>query len=198
MLTCPFISVAEHLGLPPTATCAALNLWNSVAISSIEDASKPEDLVALQTFTGTPDESWFYVVSDAIEIRGGRVIPVMLDAINSAHLGDAGKVSESLCALAECLRELEVLLGRMYEKCSPEVFYHDIRRFIAGSNSISGDSLPEGVFYDEGQGKGSWRKYSGGSNAQSSLIPFFDIVLGVHHRPTGQSITSDENGFMKV
>ncbi|KAJ5472056.1 Indoleamine 2-3-dioxygenase [Penicillium diatomitis] len=30
-----------------------------------------------------------------------------------------------------------------------------------------------------------YRQYGGGSNAQSSLIQFFDIVLGVEHRPTG-------------
>ena len=28
-------------------------------------------------------------------------------------------------------------------------------------------------------------QYSGGSNAQSSIIQFFDLVLGVEHRPTG-------------
>lgn len=43
--------------------------------------------------------------------------------------------------------------------------------------------LPRGVFYDEGDGNGEWRHNSGGSNAQSSLIQFFDVVLGVEHGP---------------
>lgn len=46
--------------------------------------------------------------------------------------------------------------------------------------------LPDGVIYEEGTGSEQFRKYSGGSNAQSSLIQFFDIVLGIEHRPTGE------------
>lgn len=45
--------------------------------------------------------------------------------------------------------------------------------------------LPKGVFYDDGSQNATWRQYGGGSNAQSSMIQFFDIVLGVEHRPTG-------------
>lgn len=54
--------------------------------------------------------------------------------------------------------------------------------------------LPRGLFYDDGtggEGESGYREYGGGSNAQSSLIQFFDIVLGVEHRPTGQKPPSD-------
>jgi indoleamine 2,3-dioxygenase len=163
-----------------------------------DDVSNPENLVALQTFTGTPDEVWFYVVSDALEARGGSMIPVMLEAMESAQTGDTGKVSEALCALAERLKELEALLGRMYEKCDPNVFYNDIRPWIAGSKNASAAGLPKGVFYDESEGRGSWRQLSGASNAQSSLIPFFDIVLGVKQHATGQQMNTKDNLFMKV
>lgn len=55
--------------------------------------------------------------------------------------------------------------------------------------------LPQGVFYDEGDGKGEWRQFRGGSNGQSSLIQFFDIILGVDHNShgsTGQKSYHDE------
>jgi indoleamine 2,3-dioxygenase len=190
--------VSAHLGLPPVATCAALILWNFALLSPNDDVSDPDNLFALQTFTGTPDESWFYVVSDAMEARGGRMIPVMLGAVESAQVDDACKVSQALCALTECLTELEVLLGRMYEKCNPDVFYNKIRPILAGSKNASAAGLPNGVFYDEGEGKGKWRQLSGASNAQSSLIPFFDIVLGVDHHPTGQAKTTEKNSFMQA
>jgi indoleamine 2,3-dioxygenase len=48
--------------------------------------------------------------------------------------------------------------------------------------------LPHGVIYDDGSGTQTYRQYSGGSNAQSSLNQFFDIVLGVEHRPTGERL----------
>jgi indoleamine 2,3-dioxygenase len=47
--------------------------------------------------------------------------------------------------------------------------------------------LPHGVVYDDGTGAGVYRQYSGGSNAQSSLMQFFDLVLGVEHHPAGDS-----------
>jgi len=113
------------------------------------------------------------------------MIPIMLGAIASAQAGDAGKVSQALSALPECLDELAVLLHQMYEKCSPNVFCNEIRPWLAGSKNATAAGLPKGVFYDEGESRGSWLQTSGASNAQSSLIPFFDIVLGVEHHATG-------------
>ncbi|KAJ5511468.1 Indoleamine 2-3-dioxygenase [Penicillium expansum] len=51
--------------------------------------------------------------------------------------------------------------------------------------------LPNGLLYDDGHNP-EYRQYGGGSNAQSSLIQFFDIVLGVEHRPTGTSRTDKD------
>ncbi|RAL65699.1 hypothetical protein DID88_005367 [Monilinia fructigena] len=42
----------------------------------------------------------------------------------------------------------------------------------------------EGRIYDEGEGKGEWRQYNGGSNAQSSLMQFWECSVGVKHVPT--------------
>jgi indoleamine 2,3-dioxygenase len=94
-ISCPFISVSGYLGLPPIATYAALNLWNFAPLSPSDDLSQPDSLATLHTFTSTPDESWFYAISNVIEARGGSMIPVMLGAMNSARANDTHKVSES-------------------------------------------------------------------------------------------------------
>jgi indoleamine 2,3-dioxygenase len=67
------------------------------------------------------------------------------------------------------------------------VFYHRVRPFLAGSKNMGDAGLPNGVMFDTGNGSTEYRQYGGGSNAQSSLIQFFDIVLGIEHRPTGVS-----------
>ena len=167
------------------ATYAAVCLWNFKPLFEDEDIDNLENLSTLTTFTGSLDESWFYLVSVAIEARSGPIIPLMLDAMAAVRARDSHTVTICLQSFAERLDELGSLLVRMYENCDPHVFYHRIRPFLAGSKNMGDAGLPNGVFYDTGSPHDAFRQYAGGSNAQSSLIQFFDIVLGVEHRPTG-------------
>ncbi|KAK0317488.1 hypothetical protein LTR82_011527 [Friedmanniomyces endolithicus] len=61
--------------------------------------------------------------------------------------------------------------------------------------------LPNGVVFDNGGPMNKQRhvQFSGGSNAQSSLIQFFDVALGITHRPTGSNTTTphDHTGAEK-
>ncbi|KAI9813487.1 MAG: hypothetical protein M1827_004163 [Pycnora praestabilis] len=195
-ISTPLLFVCAHLEVPPLATYAAVCLWNFKPLFPEEHVDNLENLATLTTFTGSLDESWFYLVSVAIEARGAPTIPLMLNAIAAARVNNSRIVTECLHSFAERLDELGSLLQRMYESCDPHVFYHRIRPFLAGSKNMADAGLPNGVLYEDGSGHEIYRQYGGGSNAQSSLIQFFDIVLGVEHRPTGEkrseSSESDE------
>jgi indoleamine 2,3-dioxygenase len=141
-------------------------------------------MTTLVTFTGTADEKWFYLISVAIERAGAPVIPLMLEAIVAHYAGDLNSVATALHTFTKILDRITAILLRMYERCRPYVFYNHIRPFIAGSKNMAGAGLPNGVIYDIGLGSEEYRQYGGGSNAQSSLFHFFDIVLGVEHHPT--------------
>lgn len=145
-----------------------------------------DNLATHMTFTGSLDESWFYLVSVAIEARAGPIVPMMLEAIAAVRRNDTNTVVRALRSFAERLDELGALLERMYESCDPHVFYHRIRPFLAGSKNMVDAGLPQGVMFDDGTGQQPYVQFSGGSNAQSSIIQFFDVVLGVEHRPTGE------------
>lgn len=134
------------------------------------------------SFTGTKDEEWFFMISVAIEATGAALIPQMLNAIDAVDANDASRVAGILTKFAAGLDDVTRILSRMNEKCSAPVFYHRLRPFLAGSKNMANAGLPNGVFYDLGDGQGEWRQYSGGSNAQSSLIQTFDIFLGVEHK----------------
>jgi len=121
----------------------------------------------------------------------------MLKAIDAVKVNNSHLVLGALVVMAYCIRDIGSMLKRMDEHCAPEVFYNEIRPFLAGSKNMSAAGLPNGVFYDEGEGKGQWLQYSGGSNAQSSLIQFFDVVLGVEHSPTGGQ-KGNNTGFLQV
>ena len=70
----------------------------------------------------------------------------------------------------------------MDEKTDPDVFYNTLRPFLAGWENMSDSGLSNGVKYGR---NGEYKKFAGGSNAQSSLIQFLDILLNVKHNPTG-------------
>lgn len=181
----PFLKTCKRLELPTVATYAAVVLWNYRPLFHDEPVDSLENLATLSTFTGSLDESWFYLVSVAIEARGAPIIPLMLHAIQAARNGDKHTVTECLRSFAERLDELGAMLVRMYENCDPHVFYHRIRPFLAGSKNMAEAGLPQGVLFDTGSPTDKYVQYSGGSNAQSSIIQFFDLALGIEHRPTG-------------
>ncbi|CAK7208783.1 Indoleamine 2,3-dioxygenase [Sporothrix bragantina] len=198
-ITVPLLAISAHLEVPPVATYAAVCLWNFKPLFVDEGVDQLENLATLNTLTGSIDESWFYLVSVAMEARGGPMIAIMLKAMAAVREDDAETVTACLCAFAERLDDLGELLQRLHEQCDPTVFYHRIRPFLAGSKNMADAGLPNGVIYDEGNGtdvndagEPVYRQYSGGSNAQSSLIQFFDIVLGVEHRPTGVKASDAE------
>lgn len=110
----------------------------------------------------------------------------MLNAIAAARQNNTKVVIECLRTFAQRIDEISDILQRMYENCDPHVFYHRIRPFLAGSRNMSDAGLPDGIIYDDGTGSKTRHYYGGGSNAQSSLIQFFDIVLNIEHRPTGE------------
>ncbi|CAI6332834.1 unnamed protein product [Periconia digitata] len=193
-LSIPFLQVCQHLELPPVATYAGVCLWNWRPIFDGEPVDTLDNLATHMTFTGSLDESWFYLVSVAIEARAGPLVPMMLEAIEAARRNDSVTVTLCLRSLAERLDELGSLLERMYESCDPHVFYHRIRPFLAGSKNMAEAGLPNGVLFDDGTGEQEYVQYSGGSNAQSSIIQFFDIVLGVEHRPTGEKTSEASSG----
>ena len=182
----PLLAVSEHLKILPVATYAAVCLWNFRPASS-GSVGNVEQFASLHTFTGTTDESWFYAISLAIELQGAPILELGLRAIEAARRGNSALITSCLCACVERLTSIIHLLHRMHEGCDPATFYYQIRPYLAGSKNMAEAGLPHGVIYEGRSGADQYRQYSGGSNAQSSLIQFFDILLGIQHYSTSLS-----------
>ena len=156
-----------------------------------------DNLSTLHTFTGTPSESWFLLVSAAIEARSASILPLLLSSLHAVRNGDVALLTSDLRELAAEIVEMGVLLQKMHAECDPNVFYNQIRPFLAGWNNMSPAGLPQGVIYEGTKPfranpphpidwTTGYRTYAGGSNAQSALIQALDIVMGIDHRPTGE------------
>jgi indoleamine 2,3-dioxygenase len=147
--------------------------------------TEPTNLRSLHTMTGLKDEEWFYLISVALESRGGPIIKELLNCMEATARGDEGALINSLARTTMNIKSIGMLLERMYERCDPQTYYHDVRPLLAGTKGMASLGLPKGVYFDMGDGNGEWRQYSGGSNGQSSLIQLLDIALGIEHHATG-------------
>uniref|UniRef100_A0A060TDF9 Indoleamine 2,3-dioxygenase n=1 Tax=Blastobotrys adeninivorans TaxID=409370 RepID=A0A060TDF9_BLAAD len=180
----PWVQVCDRLELPAIVTYASVCLWNFRTIVPCEPEEWDLDnLATLNTFTGSIDESWFYLVSTAIERQGAPCIATGLEAIHACRAGDADTVVKCLQTLAESIDKINTSLGRMYEMCDPHTFYFRLRPYLAGWKNMTDAGLPNGVRYGDEK---EYRQIAGGSNAQSSLIQVLDILLDVEHHPTGE------------
>lgn len=178
----PWIAVADKLGLPPVGTYASLCLWNYKQIIPSDDILDLDNLTCINTFTGAIDEHWFYLVSVYFEQKGALAIATGMEALKCAKEGDIPMLTKNLQQMAEAIDLLGTALMRMEEMCDPHIFYFRIRPYLAGWKNMASVGLDNGVFYGNEKAP---RGYAGGSNAQSSLIQFFDIILGVKHFATG-------------
>ncbi|KAG5459743.1 MAG: Indoleamine 2,3-dioxygenase, partial [Olpidium bornovanus] len=191
-LAVPWHYVADKLQLRPVVCQAAVVLWNWKLL----DPKKEWDLsnfAALHTYSGSTDEAWFYLVTTAIEAEGAKALPACIAAQHAARSGNIEAAISALETIERVVANLNVILKRMYDHCDPYVFYWRIRPYLAGWDNMADAGLPHGVRYEGvpnlGAGPGeppAYRKYAGGSAAQSSLIQALDVALGIEHRPTGQ------------
>ncbi|OGM47649.1 indoleamine 2 [Aspergillus bombycis] len=195
-LAIPLLQVSAHVELRPIATFAGLCLWNYKVIDADKCHADPANLLIGFTFTGTDDEKWFYLISVAIEADGARVVSLMTDLITASQRQDRVAVKKGLESLCKAIGHVRLLLLRMYERCDPHVFYHHLRPFLHGTKNAVNVGLPLGVIYNDGAGSQRYTQYRGGSNAQSSLIQLFDIVLGIEHSAAERAFLLEMREYM--
>ncbi|KAG0238059.1 hypothetical protein BGW42_007613 [Actinomortierella wolfii] len=182
-LAVPWQKVADMLELQPVLTHAAVVMWNWRLLYK----DGPRDLSNLETLataSGSSDESWFFLVTTAIEARGAPALSKILKAIQAARDDNMTALTAELEEIRVIITDLVAILRRMFEKCDPYVFYWKVRPYLAGWENMAEAGLPNGVRY-EGVDNGAYKKLAGGSAAQSSLIHALDIAFGVEHYPTG-------------
>ncbi|PJF18473.1 Indoleamine 2,3-dioxygenase domain-containing protein [Paramicrosporidium saccamoebae] len=163
----PWIKVSEAIDILPIINYAAAVLFNFRPVNPTEPLS----------LDGSIDETWFYLVSIAVDCQSGRVLTTAIEIANAFRRLDYSTMHLLLLQLAELIVEIEEILCRMYEENIPAVFFQRIRRSLAGW--LNDENLPDGVYYgDETEG----RQYAGASAAQSPVIHALDIILGVNHK----------------
>ena len=118
--------------------------------------------------------------------------------MDEAFVGDniaIHRMTEYLHQLTIVIRHMRLILLDIKKKCSPEVFYHQIRPWLRGEDSQSGRKwIFEGIEQDPSLVEPV--ELSGSSAGQSSILQALDIFLGVDHFPPleeGKELTEKSN-----
>ncbi|XP_011404257.1 PREDICTED: indoleamine 2,3-dioxygenase 1-like [Amphimedon queenslandica] len=169
-LAVPLVAVSSHLGLSPSPCYAAFVLWNWHLKNPSEPLSKDNFEIAL-SFTGSKDEAWFYLIHMRIELAAAPGIKAVIDCIEAIKKDDQQEVMRCLKIVTDCISSITGIMKEMYYECDPSVFYNKLRSFFSGSK--------EGIQYEGTEDPDTFRTYPGASGVQSSIIPLFDIFLGI-------------------
>ena len=170
-LAIPLANVAKRSGRPPIASHASIVLNNWRRIDK-DGSIELENLKTVQNFLGGQDEDWFFLTTVAIEFRGASAIIAALEGLDGASTSDDQKVDEAFEKVEKSIESCIEILDRIPEKCSPKIFYSNIRPFLTGWPT-------KGIVYEGVSDKP--KVYIGGSAAQSSLLQSIDTAIGITH-----------------
>lgn len=174
----PWWKAAKLVDMPPVVTYSTACLYNW----GLRDPQKPPDgddnMYSLITYTGLPDESWFYTVSLIVEIKAAPGLKAVVEAYSAIAQNDKERLAVNLKIITSTIDQMYETLRMMYSRCGASNFYHKIRRFQRGSQGQE-KFLPNGLVYEGVDSKA--QQFPGASAAQSSTLPVFDIFFGVEH-----------------
>lgn len=192
----PYLQVCGRLGLEgrETLSYAGLCIWNWGLKEGrpVEGVPALEDMDSLVTFTGTRDEEVFYLVPVLVELEGGRLPSVLLAALEGVVEGHGEALLEALAETRDALVRMQTQMPKLHEQCDAEVFFQQVRPFLAGGRDAGGWT------FERADGRKEMRHCIGGSAAQSSTVPAIDTLLGVRHKSMddGPSVFAEMREYM--
>lgn len=199
-LAIPLVQVSRTLGFAPVLTFADTVLWNWELVEASQPFSA-DNMRFVNLFSGTTDESNFYLASARAELRGVEMLSIIDDYNNLPNVTDltsVTKVARDLTRLAGIIEDISEIIQSVRPTCDPHVFYWDIRPWFEG-RGVSG---PEWVY--EGVADSDSLDLSGPSAGQSSVMHALDIFLDIDHKLRQKRLPapSDSNkradlGFME-
>lgn len=189
----PWCEVSHHLHLKPVICYATTAPYNY----SVIDPQKPitsENLRANNTFTGTKDESWFYMAALSVELAATPALRAMELAFKAMQSNNNSTLMQCLATMQRSIVNMIKELQKLYERCNPLVFYLNIRPFQAGSKGL--DAFPEGIVY-EGTSP-TPKQFHGASAAQAPSIHALDVFLGATHSSSDRNFLETMRQYMPV
>lgn len=172
MISVPLVQLSEKVGRPPILSYASYCLDNWRVLNKSKGIQLG-NIEIIQKFVKCYDEDWFILIHVDIEAKGALALQSIADARLCCAVGRSPeKMLNSIKSLRKSLVNMNETMRRMPEKCSPDIYYKEVRPYIYGFNNI----VYEDCFDDKPQ------SFRGETGAQSSLIPSIQSALGIRHK----------------
>jgi len=166
------VDISKELCRPPILSYASycLNNWSRI------DPNLPIELgniKLIRKFVECYDEDWFVLVHVEIEHKGAKLVDNVLGLKRLIRKENPpiSSVTTLLAYVEDSLVGINKTMNRMPEKCSTDVYFNKVRPYIFGFQDV----VYEGCFENKPQ------SYRGETGAQSSLVPFIQLSLGITH-----------------
>ena len=172
----PWYNVSDHLHVKPVV-CYAITVLYNFQLRNPLGQWDADNFLITNTFTGSEDESWFYIVPLLVELAAAPALDAISKVFADMAQNRFRNILNCLQTVLQSLQDMRKALARMFEKCKPVAFYTEIRPFQAGTKGL--DVLPEGIYFKGVDSKP--RQFHGASAGQTAAIHTFDIFLGVKH-----------------
>ena len=184
-ISLPWFESSKCLGINCILTHSAINMYNWRLINPLKEFSL-DNIEIINLMNGSlndysiheikESESWFYLIMVAIEGSVGPMIDNIENIYKSIESEEPNKddIMFNLIIIRDYLRTQSLLLSRLYEKCIPDIFYNQTRKYLWGSNKNKSGWNLQGI-------DSPALKFDGGSASQSSLIRLQDIFFEINH-----------------
>ncbi len=177
LIHCEIEAVGASAIVPVMLAIDAIQRYNENTDSEEEDGDSAAAISAIED-TRTNETSTY---------TDKCLTNVMVGSLSKHNTG--AYVTGQLKKISVAIGNMCTSIGTMNEGCHPFIFYHRVRPFLSGWKD--NPTLPSGVIYENCYGD-ERQFFVGASAAQSPLIPFLDICLGISHASNPKSKSSSE------
>lgn len=172
----PLVALAKTVERPPIIPYASTALCNFERIDP-KGEIVVDNLRCIQKLIDIQDESWFHLIHVEIEAHAGAITHACLLATQAIDNNDKDTAERELLKIPEAFEKMIATFKRMFEKCSPDIYFNTLRPYLFGFTDIIYNGVEEF--------KGKPQTYRGESGAQSSVIPAIKAFLGLQHEKGG-------------
>ena len=178
----PFMELSTYLDRKPIFTLVSCE-YHNWALKNPQLPFTSENLKSIYTFTGSEDESQFYMISLYIDYLGTPIIHSLLELFNHLKTNQAVKAGQNLQTIKEALLSMRKALDSIFTNVDPYIFYFDFRKYFKNFEKVHFGGADKSFF-----------GVLGASAVQSPVFRTLDIGLGIK---SGERLLTDIVMYMK-